>query len=101
TAYESLSILTLPADNGTWGVGFVTSARDRALRALRDRETWMRVLAGYPVCAHWGEGEPLAPDVAVMAGIEDRHRSLVVDGQPVATGIAAVGDSWAATNPSL
>jgi hypothetical protein len=32
--YESLSILTLPADNGTWGVGVVTSAKDTALRGL-------------------------------------------------------------------
>jgi 2-polyprenyl-6-methoxyphenol hydroxylase-like FAD-dependent oxidoreductase len=101
TAYDSLSILTLPADNGTWGVGFVTSARDRELRALRDPDTWSRALEGYPVCAHWGEGEPLAPEVAVMAGIEDRHRSLVIDGRAVATGIVVVGDSWAATNPSL
>jgi 2-polyprenyl-6-methoxyphenol hydroxylase-like FAD-dependent oxidoreductase len=36
-----------------------------------------------------------------MAGLEDRHRSLVVDGIPVATGVVAVGDAWACTNPSL
>jgi hypothetical protein len=37
----------------------------------------------------------------VIAGIEDRCRRLVVDGDPVATGVVAVGDSWACTNPSL
>ena len=36
-----------------------------------------------------------------MAKIEDRHRSFVVDGEPVATGVAALGDSWACTNPSV
>jgi hypothetical protein len=36
-----------------------------------------------------------------MAKIEDRHRQFMVDGQPVATGIAALGDSWACTNPSV
>ena len=36
-----------------------------------------------------------------MAGIEDRHRRLVVDGRPVATGVVAAGDAWACTNPSL
>ena len=36
-----------------------------------------------------------------MAKIEDRHRSFTVDGAPVATGVAAVADSWACTNPSL
>jgi hypothetical protein len=50
--------------------------------------------------AHWAEGEPISP-VDVMAGLEDRHRRYVVDGEPVATGIAAVADSWACTNPSL
>ena len=34
--YDSLSILTLPADNGTWGVGLVTSAKDAELLTLRD-----------------------------------------------------------------
>ncbi len=36
-----------------------------------------------------------------MAKIEDRHRRFVVDGEPVATGVVAVADSWACTNPSL
>ena len=38
--YDSVSILTLPADNGTWGVGVVTSARDAALRRLKDVDVW-------------------------------------------------------------
>lgn len=100
-AYSSVSILTLPADNDTWAVGLVTSARDKALRALRDPDVWNRVAAQYPLSAHWLDGEPLADDVAVMAGIEDRFRSLVVDGAPVVTGLVALGDSWACTNPSL
>jgi hypothetical protein len=35
-----------------------------------------------------------------MAGITDRYQRFVVDGVPVATGFAAVGDAWACTNPS-
>lgn len=38
--------------------------------------------------------------VVAMAGIVDRYRRFVVDGAPVATGFAAVGDAWACTNPS-
>jgi 2-polyprenyl-6-methoxyphenol hydroxylase-like FAD-dependent oxidoreductase len=100
-AHDSLSILTAPADNGTWGVVFVTSARDRALRALRDPVVWERLLARYPLAAHWADGDPISGGVDVMAAIEDRHRTLVVDGHPVATGVVLVGDSWACTNPSL
>jgi 2-polyprenyl-6-methoxyphenol hydroxylase-like FAD-dependent oxidoreductase len=98
--YDSVSLLTLPADNGTWGVGFTTSARDRELRGLRDPERWHAALARYPLASHWAEGEPIG-GVDVMAKIEDRHRRFVVDGHPIATGVVAVGDAWACTNPSL
>jgi hypothetical protein len=36
-----------------------------------------------------------------MAKIEDRHRRFVTGGEPVATGVVALADSWACTNPSL
>jgi len=101
TPYESVSILTLPADNGTWGVGLVTSAKDAALRKLSDVEVWTRVVQSYPLAAHWLDGTPLDDGVAVMAKIEDRHRTFVIDEQPVATGVLALADSWAATNPSV
>jgi flavin-dependent dehydrogenase len=98
--YDSVSILALPADNGTWGVGLVTSAGDAALRAARDRDVWTRVVASYPLVAHWLDAEPIT-DIAVMAKIEDRHRGFVIDGVPVVTGVAPLGDSWACTNPSV
>ena len=98
--YDSVSILTLPADNGTWGVGFTTSAKDGALRKLKDNETWMRAVRTYPLAAHWVDAEPI-DDVTIMAKIPDRYRRFVVDGAPVVTGLLAVGDSWACTNPSL
>jgi len=37
--------------------------------------------------------------VEVMAGLRNRRRRLVVRGQPVATGVVAVGDSAVCTNP--
>lgn len=98
--YPSVSIGTMPADNDTWSVFFVTSKTDRALRGLAKVDMWNRTLASYPLVAHWGQGEPLE-GVAVMGGIEDRHRSLIRDDAPVATGILIAGDAWAATNPAL
>jgi len=98
--HESMSILTLPADNGTWSVVLVTSGRDRTMRVLRDAARWDMALDMYPLAAHWRDGEPIS-GLEVMAGIEDRHRDFIVDGDPVATGVVAVGDSWACTNPSL
>src|SRR6478672_438092 len=98
--YDSVSVLTLPGDNGTWSVVFTTASRDRHLHTLREPDRWDAALARYPLAAHWRDGEPIT-GVDVMAGLEDRHRRLVVDGVPVATGVVAVGDAWACTNPSL
>jgi 2-polyprenyl-6-methoxyphenol hydroxylase-like FAD-dependent oxidoreductase len=99
--YGTLSVLTLPADNGTWGIGIITSAKDKQMRALKNLGQWTNVVKSMPLCAHWLDGEPLDDQVAVMAKIEDRHRSFMVDGRPVATGVVALADSWACTNPSV
>jgi len=85
---------------GHLGVAFVTSARDKPLRALRQAPAWEAALKLFPTVAHWGDGEPLT-GVQVIAAIEDRHRRLVRDGRPAVTGLVAPGDAWACTNPSL
>jgi len=100
-SYGTISILCLPADNGTWGIGIIASAKDAAMRAVKDPARWEAVVSRHPLVAHWIDGEPIDEGVAVMAKIEDRWRRFVVDGTPVATGVVAVGDSWACTNPSL
>lgn len=99
-SYDSVGVLTLPADLGTWSVVLTVSATDKALRGLRDEATWSAAIARYPLAAHWAGAEPIT-GVDVMAGLEDRLRRYVVDGEPVATGVVAVGDAWACTNPSL
>ena len=98
--YESISLVMLPADHGTWGVGIVASGRDAMMRAARDPDTWHRIVKSYPLVAQWLEGEPIT-GVDVMAGIPDVFRTYWTDGAPVATGVVAVGDAWACTNPSL
>jgi 2-polyprenyl-6-methoxyphenol hydroxylase-like FAD-dependent oxidoreductase len=97
------STLTLPADNGTWSVVLTTSSADRPLRALRDPAAWQAAVARCPLIAHWASGPGVEPitGIDVMAGLEDRHRSLFVDGEPVVTGVVQLGDAWACTNPSL
>ena len=66
--FEGVSILTLPCDSGTWGVGLVTSARDKELRALRAVPAWEAALALFPNVAHWGAAEPIT-GVQVIAGL--------------------------------
>jgi 2-polyprenyl-6-methoxyphenol hydroxylase-like FAD-dependent oxidoreductase len=99
--YGTLTVLTLPADNGTWSVTLIASARDTALRSLRDADTWTRVVRSLPMVAHWVDGDPIEDHVVTMAKIEDRVRDPAPGGSPVATGLLSVGDAWACTNPSL
>jgi flavin-dependent dehydrogenase len=100
SALGSFSLLTLPADAQTWSVTVYVSSHDQVMKGLRDPERWTRVVAACPRHAHWLDGEAIT-DVAPMAGIVDRFRRLVVDDVPVVTGVIAVGDAWACTNPSL
>ena len=101
--YAPFSTLTLPADNGTWSMVLTTHSADRPLRALRDPGAWHAAVARCPLVAHWATGPGVEPitDIDVMAGLDDRHRSLFIDGEPVVTGVVLVGDAWACTNPSL
>jgi 2-polyprenyl-6-methoxyphenol hydroxylase-like FAD-dependent oxidoreductase len=96
----TISALTLPADNGTWSVTLVTSAKDKALRPLHDPAIWEQAVRSLPLVAHWLDGQPIDDRVMTMARIEDRHRNLMVGGAPVATGVVAVGDAWACSNPT-
>ena len=46
-----------------------------------------------------GRAEPLDDDVHVMAGLLNRWRDFVVDDEPVALGVVAIGDAALCTNP--
>lgn len=98
--YDSVSVLTLPADSGTWSVVLTASSRDPQLRVLRDPGAWTSVARSLPLVAGWTDAEPIT-GVEVFGGTEDRIRHLVVGGRPVATGVLTLGDAWASTNPSL
>lgn len=99
-ALGTFSILTIPADNGTWSVTMYISSGDQALKRAREPDRWTAVVRACPAHAHWLDGEPIT-DVMAMGGVVDRYRRLVVDGRPLLTGIALLGDAWACTNPSL
>jgi 2-polyprenyl-6-methoxyphenol hydroxylase-like FAD-dependent oxidoreductase len=98
--WGTITSLTLPADNGTWAVVLVTGSRDMAFRSLREPARWETVVRSLPLISHWLDGTPIDDGVQVMARLEDRYRSFVADGKPVATGVVAVADSWACSNPA-
>jgi len=98
--FGSLSVLTLPAEAGTWGIGLITSSRDDALRPLHRVECWTAVARALTPIAHWLDGEPIT-GVDVMTRLEDRRRTLCPEGRPLVTGVVPVADAWASTNPTL
>jgi 2-polyprenyl-6-methoxyphenol hydroxylase-like FAD-dependent oxidoreductase len=98
--WGTITSLTLPADNGTWAIVLVTGSKDTALRPLRETARWTALVRGLPLVAHWLDGTPLDDEVQVMARLEDRYHGFVIDGQPTATGVVAVADSWACSNPA-
>lgn len=97
----TISSLTLASDNGTWSVVIIASGHDRALYGLRQVERWEKLVQSLPLVAHWLDGQPIQDGITVMTKLEDRQRRFVVDGVPVATGVVAVADAWACSNPSV
>jgi 2-polyprenyl-6-methoxyphenol hydroxylase-like FAD-dependent oxidoreductase len=97
----TFSVLTLPGDGGTWSVTVYVAAGDQALKGLRREERFTALLQACPLHAHWLEGEPIG-EIQALGGIVDRRRRLAdAHGEPIATGVVAVADAWACTNPSL
>jgi 2-polyprenyl-6-methoxyphenol hydroxylase-like FAD-dependent oxidoreductase len=99
TPIGTISVLTLPGDNDTWSVTVFASSRDAPAKELRNADVLTRVIRACPLQAHWLDGQPVT-GVMPTAGILDRRHRFVIDGTPVVTGLAAVGDAWACTNPS-
>jgi 2-polyprenyl-6-methoxyphenol hydroxylase-like FAD-dependent oxidoreductase len=98
TLLSTFTVLTMPTDGDTWVVFIACSSGDKLLKAARNTATWERIVRAVPHAGHWLDGEPLQ-DVSPMAGVLDRYRRFVIDGAPVVTGLLAVGDAWACTNP--
>jgi 2-polyprenyl-6-methoxyphenol hydroxylase-like FAD-dependent oxidoreductase len=99
TLLSTCITVSIPTDNETWGVAVIGMAGDKPMKALRHNDVWERVVRSVPHLSQWIEGDPLH-DVLPMAGALDRYRRFVVAGEPVVTGMVAVGDAWACTNPT-
>jgi len=89
-------------DNRTFSVTLATPTDDDHLRKLlADPVVFERTAGNLVVAAPWldGRAEPLDTTVHVMAGLLNRKREWVIDGQPIVTGVVPVGDAVLCTNP--
>lgn len=94
--HGTYSILTLPADRGTWAVTVYGSTRDRSIKAARDVGHWTERVLRTGRHAHWLDGEPLT-GVMAMGGVMSRMRAI----DHGVGGLVSLGDAWACTNPAM
>lgn len=91
------------ADSPTFVVNFLTPSWDRALRVLHDERAFMAVLPHLPPIAPWLDHQRARPinRVESMGALRNTVRRLIVDAEPVALGLHAIGDALCHTNPAL
>jgi 2-polyprenyl-6-methoxyphenol hydroxylase-like FAD-dependent oxidoreductase len=100
-ALEEFTVGIWGADNGTMQLAVAPLAMDHRFKTLRYPEVFDAVLRTVPTYAKWLEALDPITGVYPMGGVHNTMRRLVVDGAPVATGLAAIGDSVCTTNPTL
>jgi 2-polyprenyl-6-methoxyphenol hydroxylase-like FAD-dependent oxidoreductase len=90
-------------DNRTFAPVLMIPPWDRDLRAFKLEQAYMAAALSMPALVPWvhpDQSEPITP-VLPMGSLQNLHRSLVVDGEPVAVGIQPIGDALCHTNPTF
>jgi 2-polyprenyl-6-methoxyphenol hydroxylase-like FAD-dependent oxidoreductase len=98
---HEFTLAVFGADNGATQLAVVPLAADQRFRALKDPEVFTAVLRTIPMTAAWLKVlDPISP-VFPMTGPRNTLRRLVVEAQPIVTGLHAIGDSVCTTNPTF
>jgi len=90
-------------DNGAFALVLMTPAWDRDLRALRHEERFTAAALSLPPLVPWIDPSVSEPITGVlpMGSLQNLHRTLVADGEPIAVGIQPIGDAQCHTNPTF
>ncbi|MEO7804456.1 MAG: hypothetical protein ABIS18_08935 [Actinomycetota bacterium] len=101
TQFPWFASLMFPGDNGILQVVVGALPEDRPMKKVRDPEAFHAVTQMAPAVAPWVDPNISVPvtDVGAMGNLQNYVRRLVVDGEPVVTGIHLIGDAAAITNP--
>jgi 2-polyprenyl-6-methoxyphenol hydroxylase-like FAD-dependent oxidoreductase len=89
------------SDNRTMLLAIGPLIEDKRFRRVTDPDVFTAVANTVAVLASWLPVMDPISDIYPMGGLNNSMRRLTVDGVPVVTGLAAVGDSVCSTNPTL
>jgi 2-polyprenyl-6-methoxyphenol hydroxylase-like FAD-dependent oxidoreductase len=89
------------ADNNTMLLALLPLALDHRFKTVRDPDAFTAVFRLLPMYANWLDALDPITEVYPMGAVQNTMRRLVIDGVPVATGLAAIGDAVCTTNPTL
>ena len=98
---DELTVGIWAGDNATMQLVVAPLAADRRFAPARREAVFTAVLRTIPLYASWLDVMDPITDVAVMGGLHNTLRRLVVDGRPVLLGLHAVGDAVCTTNPTF
>lgn len=90
-------------DNRTFALVLMIPPWERDLRVLRFEKAYMATALSMPSLVPWvhpDQSDAITP-VLPMGSLQNVHRSLMVDGEPVAVGIQPIGDALCHTNPTF
>jgi 2-polyprenyl-6-methoxyphenol hydroxylase-like FAD-dependent oxidoreductase len=93
--------ICFPADAGVFALTMAVSLNDPLRGHLRRPELFQRLFQSIAEFAPWLDAAEPITEPQVMARIENRWRTLLRDGAPVARGFVQVGDSAIHTNPTF
>jgi hypothetical protein len=101
TGYLAFAVFV--EDNRSFALILSIPPWDRELRALKSGPAYMTAARSLPAVAPWvhpGQSQPITP-VLAMGSLQNLHRSLIIDGTPVAAGIQPASDALCHTNPAF
>lgn len=90
-----------PGDSGIFSITLAASLDDDPLRAILHEAPFEAAARALPATREWIEPERSVPvtEVKAMAKLVNRRRRFVRDGEPLALGVFALGDSAICSNP--
>ncbi len=96
-----MKIGIFPGDARIFSLTLAASPEDDLLRSVLRTKGFEAAAAALPITRAWvdpANSEPIS-DVHGMANLRNTRRWLVADGEPLATGVVAIGDALIHTNP--